>query len=135
MTDRSNPYTQAALGAVADVEQALNEVLAELLPPLGTAVIPASTRRGRMKSAAQDLAELLLNLARECGADHLVEVLGLPAGEGGQGSVFESLVGQYGEEVVGQAMSQLAQSLQEDLGTPVTEQFLPSPERKDGRTG
>ena len=102
----------------------VNELVAELSIPLGTKVVPESTRRGRMARNADDLADMLLGLAQKFGIDDVMDILGQPL-EDGQ-PVIQHLIAEYGEDTLKRAFDVLQLKLRAQQGTPPEEQYLPA---------
>lgn len=122
---RVNPLTEVAEEAIEELDELITSVIAEFSIPLGQRVVPESTRRARGKKQAREIADLLVQLSAQFGADQVVEVLGLPLDAMGS-TMFDQMVQQYGEETVARALTLAHIDLQRATGTPDEQRFLPA---------
>lgn len=122
IAERESLFTRAALRAYDRLDAVTHKLVARYSQPLGTRIVPASTRRARMQRTAEELAELLVGLCRKFGDDQVQEVLGLP-GDDGQ-PLLAALENEYSSEVVRQALGLMARTRKAEMQPRPEELFL-----------
>jgi hypothetical protein len=126
--ERETMFTRAAQRAYERLDRITTALVAKYSQPLGTEIVPASTRRGRLKAQSDDIAEMLYQLSVQYGPDQVVEVLGLAPVEGDPTPMLGHLENEYSTEVVNRALQILHLKLKDLMGTPADEQYLPMSE-------
>ena len=92
--------------------------------PLGMETVPDSTRRDQQARHAREMADLLLKLSDQFGADQVQEVLALDSGDGQP--LIAKMADEYGEEVMQRALALFSMGLQTQGGTPADSLYLPA---------